>query len=105
MTDATDKKSLSNKNVVIMLVFLITLSITSTHFVTKNLSATPHLISISEKRIIMSHVDNGMKKALEHQKIYLMQQAFNDKILESLERQNARIDKIENGLRITRGTR
>ena len=95
MTDATDKKSLSNKNVVIMIVFLLGLSISSTHFVTKNLSATPHLISSSEKRIIMSHVDNGMKKALEHQKIYLMQQAFNDKILESLSRQNARIDEMK----------
>ena len=98
MTDATDKKSLSNKNVVIMIVFLLGLSISSTHFVTKNLSATPHIISSSEKKTIMSHVENDMKKSLEQQKIYLLQQAFNDKILESLKRQNARIDEIKNDL-------
>ena len=98
-TDVTDQRSLTNKNVVIIFIFLIGVAITATHFISTEViakNATP-VISVAEKALIVGHLNKEMSDALERQKIYLEQKAFNDKILQSLKQMNQELGDLNLG--------
>jgi len=94
--DIMDKKSLLNKHIILIIIFTISITITGTHFITKELIAknTIPIVSITEKKMLMLHLEKDNEKQLKYQKIYLKQNAAIDKIIDQIDRLNKKINKI-----------